>query len=102
MTSSVWSLGFGVSENYGSYFGSPHNKDHNMLGSRIGCHYFRKLPYTCSATLVTWDLVALIPQSTPNQNVHKAHSTGIPYVQSPKFLSYIAKTPPFKSLDPKP
>ena len=35
-----------VSQNWGvSFLGSPHNKDHSMLGSILGSPYFGKLPH---------------------------------------------------------
>ena len=34
----------GVSQNYGSLFGGPYNKDSSILGSILGSPYFGELP----------------------------------------------------------
>ena len=36
-----------VSENLVYHFGDPHNKDYSILGSILGSHFFRKLPWFC-------------------------------------------------------
>ena len=35
----------GASQNRGTLFGGPHNKDYSILGSILGSPYFGKLPY---------------------------------------------------------
>ena len=38
-------IGIRVSQNYGYHFGGPHNKDHSILGSILGCPYLGKVPF---------------------------------------------------------